>query len=399
MDKILTRVLREIIPSVGDQRRMKDIVDYIIENLSRQLRKSKIDADVELGGSVKKNTYLDTKDIDFFVKFDPKHKNISKLLITAAKKAFSKAKIMIIHGTRDYVNFKYKKHDIELVPALRIPVGKAVNTIDISPYHANYILRHLKRKDQVVLLKKFCKANRLYGAESHIGGFSGYVLELLIIKYSTFKNLIQKAVKWKPPIVIDIKDYYRSKKALIQSLSKSKRGALIVIDPLRKDRNAAAALTRENFDRFVELCNRFLKKPSYNYFRLTEINRKTLRSSAAKRKNRIYFYTKKIIGRKQIFLAKLSRKLRKIKNKLNREEFKVYDYGFVDNKKVLIYFELEVDKLPRMRKQYGPPLKYETHVKKFRKKHKKAKTEKGKIVAKVKRKYTSAKKLLDKLIR
>jgi tRNA nucleotidyltransferase (CCA-adding enzyme) len=44
---------------------------------------------------------------------------------------------------------------------------------------------------EVRLLKKFMKGTGVYGAEIKIGGFSGYLCELLILKYRSFAQTIE----------------------------------------------------------------------------------------------------------------------------------------------------------------------------------------------------------------
>ena len=49
---------------------------------------------------------------------------------------------------------------------------------------------------------EFCKVAGVYGAESYIQGFSGYVLELLVINYKGFKGVIRNVAKWKDRTII-----------------------------------------------------------------------------------------------------------------------------------------------------------------------------------------------------
>lgn len=398
MDNVLKNVLKGLTPSSKEKKHLKIVVSEIKDKMSSALKKRRIKAKIVLGGSVEKGTYVTTKDIDFFVRFNSKHKRISDLLVKTVRKIFPRAQV--VHGSRDYIQFKYKGHVIEMIPVLNIPVKKAENTMDISPHHAVYVKKHLKNKDQVKILKKFCKANGIYGAESYLQGFSGYVLELLIIKYKTFKNLINKVNEWGPPVFIDLKKHYKSKKQALSSLPKSKKGPLILIDPVLKKRNVAASLGYPVFSKFVHLCKQFKKKPSITFFKHKKLTKEFLKKQSKKRNTQIYFYTKKIKGRKEIFLAKLVKSLKKIKSKLEKEDFKVYDYGwFETGKTVTIYFEFSVWKVNKIKKQYGPPTwTTEVHLKRFKFRHRKTYLEKNRLVADVKRRYTTAKKLLTTLM-
>jgi len=67
------------------------------------------------------------------------------------------------------------------------------NITDISPLHALWIRKNSNEKvrDEIRKFKYFLKINDLYGAESYIRGFSGYIAEILVIYYKSFNNLIK----------------------------------------------------------------------------------------------------------------------------------------------------------------------------------------------------------------
>jgi len=136
--------------------------------------------------------------------------------------------------------------------------SEVVNITDISPLHSKWVNKFGKGlKDEIRLAKQFCKANKLYGAESHITGFSGYVLEILTIHYKGFKNLIKAITKWKPKVIIDTEKYH--KKPLFD-LDKSKtHSPIIIIDPVQKSRNASAAVDIEKFNKLIQYSKEFLK--------------------------------------------------------------------------------------------------------------------------------------------
>ena len=67
----------------------------------------------------------------------------------------------------------------------------ALNVTDFSPLHVDWVNKNVKRlRDDIRLAKRFCKVNKLYGAESYIRGFSGYALELLISYYGGFLRFL-----------------------------------------------------------------------------------------------------------------------------------------------------------------------------------------------------------------
>src|SRR3989338_8070005 len=178
----LKPVLRKIKPGKDEQKKFSTATASFLKSLNAALGK---DGTALLGGSGAKGTWLSgSHDMDVFVAFDYKKyadhsSELSGLLEKGLKKAFPKTGIDRLHGIRDYFQLSYQSLMFEIVPILKInKAEEARNITDISPLHSAWVNKHAaKVKDDIRLLKQFCKANNMYGAESYIGGFSGYVLE------------------------------------------------------------------------------------------------------------------------------------------------------------------------------------------------------------------------------
>ena len=56
-------------------------------------------------------------------------------------------------------------------------------------------LKTLGSEEAKRFFKEFLKAIGAYGANSAIGGFSGYLVEILCIKYGGFLNLVKDVLK------------------------------------------------------------------------------------------------------------------------------------------------------------------------------------------------------------
>ena len=66
---------------------------------------------------------------------------------------------------------------------------------------------HLKtnQEKEVRLLKRFMKMVGTYGSEFKVGGFSGYLCELMIIRYGSFLKVLKGVFDhWKPGYQIDL---------------------------------------------------------------------------------------------------------------------------------------------------------------------------------------------------
>jgi tRNA nucleotidyltransferase (CCA-adding enzyme) len=79
-------------------------------------------------------------------------------------------------------------------------------SVERTPLHTRYVKSRLSEcmKDDVRLLKSFFKSIGVYGAESHVGGFSGYVCELLVIRYGSFRKVLEAISRWGPGVYVDV---------------------------------------------------------------------------------------------------------------------------------------------------------------------------------------------------
>lgn len=394
MEKLLKQIIKEIKPTedVGKE------VAVMLKKLNEKIKKKKIKAKAVAGGSIAKGTFLGYDyDIDIFVKFDLKYrkKDISKILGSIMGSKATK-----VYGSRDYYQIK-DKYNYEIVPVLDIKDPKqAGNVTDMSPMHAVWVGKFLKKKpklaDEIRLAKHFCKANNIYGAESYIRGFSGHVLDILVIHYNGFVNLLKNSRKWKEKQVIDFYNYHKGK--ALFNLNKSKISSLNVIDPIDHNRNAAAALGKEKFHEFRKLANDFLKKPSKKFFEKRKITKASLQKMSEGKKLLLFNIESKK-GKEDIIGAKLFKVLNYLQRNLIKNDFNVMEYGWDWDKKTkaLFYFILKKDKLEKTKIWQGPPLREKEHVKRFRKKYKNTFTKGKKICAKINRKYTDAKNLVIEL--
>lgn len=397
---VLKDALSRLLPQPEDHH-VVDEVDAFLEKLGQQLRKDRVDAKPVLGGSFAKNTWLTGDyDVDVFVAFDLRHKedNLSDLLA----KALKPWRVERVHGSRDYFQIK-GKINYEIIPVLAIKrASDAQNVTDFSPKHVAWVnTQGRKLKDDIRLLKKFCKAQRVYGAESYIRGFSGHVVDILIIHYGGFIKLLKAATKWTPKTVLDHNKVYKGKALLVLNESKI-QGPLVLVDPVQPDRNAAAALTQENYDRFISAAKAFLRKPSTSFF-----EEKKPDFEALKKKGAVLVHAKTVAEKEDVAGTKMVKAFEFLKQRLLKNEFRLVDTGWNWDKmrtpgsrvpetakrslgkksKATFWFLTKEKTLPPTMTRDGPPAKMEKNAKEFKKKYKRVKTVKGRIVAIVSREF------------
>lgn len=374
----------EYIPSKAEKLKLKKEVDSF-------LRKFKCLDGVKftLGGSYAKGTWLPgNRDVDIFVKFNYKKfkdEDISLLLYKILKKKFKN--VLVVHGSRDYFHIMVNDILFEVVPVLDIrKASMAKNVMDVSPLHVNYVKSKVSKKNDVRKLKLLMKANNLYGAESYISGFSGYVLEVLVSYYGSFGKLISKVSSWGDSSFIDVSRAYSSKSIGLKSLNKSKLGSLVLIDPVDSSRNAAASVSVSKFRKFVSLCKNF----SLDSFTPVKVDVSKLPKSY------VVLDVVPLSGKRDISLSKMRALLDRIVRSFTYNGFKVLDYGWDES-----HYWFKVRKLSSTYRHYGPSLKMEEHVKAFKKKYgsRKVKVSRGRCYVVLKRKYVKPEDFLKHIIK
>jgi len=399
--QILKEVLEDIAPDDSSVRR----VDDFLKQLNSELKKKKLKATAVLGGSFAKGTRLrGDHDVDIFVRFNLKYdsEKLSDLLAPCLKQW----KPERIHGSRDYFQIK-NGMKLEIVPVLAIKKPKeAKNVTDFSPWHVSWTNKAGKKlKEEIMLAKKFMKAQKVYGAESYIKGFSGHVVDILIIHYGGFLKFLKAASNWKPAKkaktddekqVVDHYNIYKGRALLM--LNKSKlQSPLVLIDPVQPERNAAAALDGEHYKKLIFAAKKFLKNPSKEFF----VDKVTNFVKLAKNGHLVKIFAYSLPGSEDVSGTKLLKAFEFLKQKLTNAEFKFAETGWGWNKRDLaaFWFVAKQKQLPALELRQGPPASKTSFAADFKKKYKKVFVSKGKLFAKVTRKYRTPESLLAVLLK
>jgi tRNA nucleotidyltransferase (CCA-adding enzyme) len=383
--KILKRILVKVTPQQKDKKELKKLARKALK-LTNQFAK-KYKAKAILAGSITRDTWMpDKKEFDIFVLFPESmsEKKMEKLGLEIGKKVIRKlgGKFLIEYAEHPYVSGLVNDIDIDIVPCYALKtLEKIKSAVDRTPFHVRYLEKNLplELSKEVRLLKQFLKVNGLYGADLKTQGFSGYVCELLIIKYKSFLRLLRNATKWKPGEIIDLEKFY-SKKDYPKLRKIFKNQPLILLDPTDKKRNTAAALSIYNFFKFKKIANDFLKNPSQSFFepkKITPISEKELKKKKIERGMEIIFVRfkppKVIPDILWPQLRKFAERLQKILEE-QKYEFKVFGKDVYTNEKdlAIVLLEMEVSQLPPIQKRIGPLIFDLDDSKRFLNKHKKA---------------------------
>ncbi|VVC03538.1 CCA-adding enzyme [Candidatus Burarchaeum australiense] len=364
--------------------------------------------EIELAGSMAKGTNLrGTMEFDIFMLF-PTHyslKDLEVLGLEWAKKSVEPHKWHIGYAEHPYLNAKVGNADVDIVPSFKIMAAEEMqSSVDRSQLHTRYILQNMsdRQKDEVRLLKQFMKSVGAYGAELRIEGFSGYLCELLILHYGSFKNLVETAATWQRP-VIDIERHYGG-----QELGPKFPEPMIVVDPVDRRRNVAAAVSRTTLSKFIVGAQSLLKNPSEEKFFPKKIvgEKERLKHAISGRETELVgliFSAPKAVP--DVLWPQLRRAANCISKQLTMNGFSLISSEFWsdEKKKCALLFELEVHLLPSVVKVNGPEVHFDRQVENFMEAHKasarKIWVEDARIVALEGRKFRDAAGLIRHIAR
>ncbi|RLG89966.1 MAG: CCA tRNA nucleotidyltransferase [Thermoprotei archaeon] len=273
-ETIEQKVLEKIKPKPEEYREVEKVFNRIKEVIESILEKNKIEAEITLQGSIAHDTWLSgDHDLDIFVLF-PKNWEIEELKTRGFNLLLKAAKIIGDYETKyaehPYVRVRVNDFQVDLVPAYKLEKSSEIKTaVDRTPFHTKYLNNKLNSylRDQVRLLKQFMKSIGVYGAEQKTRGFSGYAVELLIIKYGSFRKLLLEAEKWKHPVFINtLESDALFKKIRNKLLRKYPESVIYMPDPVDPLRNVTAAVSLKSLATFVIASRCYLNNPSENYF-------------------------------------------------------------------------------------------------------------------------------------
>src|SRR5437867_241845 len=200
------RVLARIRPTPDEEARIEKLVREILDRLRSTLRSKGWEAKPFLAGSVAKGTHLTGTEIDVFVAFPP---DLPRADLEDRGLALG---TILEKGTHRYAEHPYTRgwyggFEVEIVPCYRITdATQRMSAVDRTPLHVDYVLGRVKegQTDEIRLLKAWAEGIGVYGAEAKILGFSGYLCELLVLKYGTFRGVLEASLSWRPGIVLEL---------------------------------------------------------------------------------------------------------------------------------------------------------------------------------------------------
>ncbi len=368
IEEVIKRALRTVKPTDKDRKRLNAVVERAI-NLAKDIS-SEVEGvtGVSLEGSAAKDTWIKGRaEADVFIHFDPNvpkpdlEKRIIELGSEIIRRLGGAPKLM--YADHPYVEGVIDGVTVDIVACYDVEPPNWISATDRTPYHTRYVVENLKpgQEDEVRLLKGFMRGCGVYGAEIKVKGFSGYLTELLTLAYGSFPEVLKAAANWHPPIIIDLEQYYDSSEEVAELF---RGNPLIVIDPVDKARNVAAAVSETRLSEFILASKLFLKKPSIKFFKEEKERKITIKEIRRLSKDRNFayiFFTIREEKPPDVIWGELKRSEDGVKRALERLGFTVYRSGsWTDERRYgLLIFELDRSSLTRYALHKGPPVHLE----------------------------------------
>ena len=373
LNALTKRILEKITPKKEEYAKINALSRELEQKITLACQQEGVEAIVRVEGSIAKDTWLsENPDIDIFMRLPTSipRKNLGDVGLRIAKKAAGNAEQVERFAEHPYLEIFLSGYRVDIVPCYDAKPGEWQSATDRTPYHTNYIKKCLSKemRGEVRLLKKFMQGIDVYGAEIKVGGFSGYLCELLIMKYGSFAQTIRAFAQYNRRVVIDIEDFYAGRENELSLLFPE---PLVIIDPVDKGRNVASAVQPQKLYTFIGAARALLKNPSEAFFyppKPEVLSAEALKSQLGHRGSSIVFL---VIGElnavPDVLWGQLYRSKRSLRTLLELSDYKVLkDAVWSDEKPLNVFvFELEQQVLPDIKKHLGPPLEREAECQKY----------------------------------
>ena len=309
-----------------------------------------------VAGSAARGTYMaDRLDIDLFLLFPP---DLPRDRLREEGLALGRA-ILSDPETRyaehPYLRGRFEGFAVDAVPGYAVEdPAHPLSPVDRTPFHQAYLSSRENPElvSQIRLTKLFLRTLGIYGSEARTEGFSGYLVELLVLQYGSLQGMLAVARTWRIPV--RIAEPARDPPRLPAEV------ALILADPVDPNRNVASALSRRNLATLILAAGEYLDHPAERWFE--PLPRSLLRRADALTllRDRGTHVSVVELPRPDLVDDTLYPQVRKaeraIAEEVARSDFAVLGSSCaVDPDRVLVLIEVAHAYRPAVRLQDGPP--------------------------------------------
>lgn len=374
--EICKEALGRAVPRGKERRETILFAEAIVKKLSKALRESRFEAEVQVQGSIAKDTWLaGEKDIDMFILLPKTYVRDDFPRVLEIVKSVAGENWLEAYAEHPYIEAKIKDYTIDFVPSFKVEKAEeAKSSVDRTPLHTQYVQKNLDEatRNEVRLLKRFMRGTSTYGAEIKVGGFSGYLCEILTLYCGSFYETLVAASRWQRKEVLDIEGYYKGAEDEARKIFQDN---FIVVDPVDRGRNVASAVKESKLNEFVAAARWFQKNPELKFFYPDEVkplSLEELSQEISRRGSTLVFLklnTAKAVP--DVLWGQLHKSQKALRRVIERHDFEVIrdDVWSDEESESVFLFELNSRFLPSVKRHLGPPLRKIEDCERFLHKH------------------------------
>jgi len=377
---VVRRVGERIGPDERERERMRDAVAALTERAEDAIADLPVSGDVIQVGSTARGTWISgDRDIDLFVRFpaDVEREELESYGLEVGHAVLPEGREEF--AEHPYVTGEFDGFDVDLVPCYHLDAATEIQSaVDRTPFHNEYLNERIDADlaGEVRLFKQFLKGVGAYGSDLRTRGFSGYLTELLVVEYGSFRAVIEAAAdEWHPPVRFDPEDHGARETA---SPSRNEEvgdadlpfdDPLVVVDPTDPERNVAAVCAAENVARLQHYARDLLGDPREELF-VTEptdpLDAAAVRDVVRDRGTTpvaVRFDAPDVVE-DQLY-PQLRKSLAGVRDELERRGFDPLRAETVADESAVLFVELEVAERPAVERHEGPPVHVRQHAEGF----------------------------------
>lgn len=385
-------MLERIKPGPSERKRLQEVSVALISRIESMAEGCGLELKAMLVGSAARGTWLaGDHDLDVFLGVGVED-DLEKALELARRISPDHREKYAEHP---YVQARIDGFEVDLVPCYLVDDASHLRSaVDRTPFHNRYVKQRIAGlEDEVLLLKQFMKGSGVYGSELRVGGFSGYLAELLVLCYGSFAAVIEAASLWKPGLKLDLEGRGRVEQA----------DPLVVVDPVDPGRNVAAALTLNRMLQFALAARTFMARPDIEFFfanppaPLSDREIEALMEERGTLPLLIEFAAPDVV--EDVLYPQLRKAESAVKALLERKGFSILRSDVISyGNRAALLLEMEVWRLSPACRREGPPVWQADHISRFLAAHPKILSgpyiKDGRMVVEEERRYAQAADLL-----
>ena len=386
LDAVLRRVSERVTPDADERERLRAVADELAARAAAAIDDLPVDGEaVQVGSSARSTWLAGDRDIDLFVRFpaDLDREALERYGLDVGHAVLPDGHEE--YAEHPYVKGAYEGFEVDLVPCYDVASATEIRSaVDRTPFHDAFLQARYtpELSEGARLLKRFMKGVGVYGSDLRTEGFSGYLVELLVLEHGGFVPLVEAAAEWHPPVRFDLRGSADAGEAgpaeVPPEVAETAEfdDPLVVIDPTDPDRNVAAVLSAANLARFQHYCRELLAEPRESLFfpdPTEPIDAEGVREHLDRRGSHavaVTFETPDVVE-DQLY-PQLRRSLGGVVDELDRRGFdtlraEAFATGVGEDAsgRSALFVETGVAELPAVARHEGPPVHVGEHAKSF----------------------------------